>query len=66
MNPPPPHKKNPVYGTGVNTDQLDGGQMLLPPEVLLILRSHRGHHVVEVHDHVDHIIHQVRKCSVAA
>jgi len=33
-------------------DQLDAGHVLLPPQVLLVLGSHCGHHVVEVHDNV--------------
>jgi len=46
--------------------QLNSGQMFFPPEVLLVLRSHRRHHIIKVHYYVDQVIHQVRKCSMAA
>lgn len=49
-----------------NTNQLDGGQMFFPPEVFLVLRSHRRHHVVKVHDYVHHVVYQIRKRSVTA
>lgn len=44
--------------------QLQGGQMLLPPDVLLVFRTHGGHHVVEVHDDVHQVVDDVGECAV--
>jgi len=47
-------------------DHLHGGQILLPPEVLLVLRSHSGHKVVAVHDHMDEGIEQAEEGTVTS
>lgn len=41
-------------------------QVLFPPQVLLVLRTHRCHHVVSVHQHVDEGVDQSKKGSMAA
>ena len=41
------------FPIGRDTHQLDPGHVLLPPEVLLVLWPHGGHHVVEVHEHMN-------------
>jgi hypothetical protein len=41
------------------TYELKKCKMLLPPEVLVVLWPHGRHHVVEVHDDVDYVVHQV-------
>lgn len=48
------------------THHLQNGQVLLPPEVLLHLGSHRGQHVVGVHDDVDEGVQQTEEARVAA
>jgi hypothetical protein len=46
------------------TYQLKECKVLLPPQVLLVLWPHGRHHVVEVHDNMDCVVHKVRKCAV--
>lgn len=49
-------KKNDVDHVAKNDDKLrhlEDGEVLLPPQVLLVRGSHRGQSVVRVHDHVD-------------
>lgn len=43
---------------------LESGEVLLPPNVLLVSRSHRRHHVVEIHDDVDKRVEQGEKCAM--
>lgn len=45
---------------------LECGQIFLPPDVLLVFGSHRGHHVIEVHDDVDERVQHSEKGTVAA
>ena len=45
---------------------MEGGEVLLPPDVLLVLGSHGGDHVVEVHDDVDESVEEGEECRVAA
>lgn len=45
---------------------LEGGEVLLPPDVLLVLRSHGGDHVVEVHDDVYEGVEEGEEGRVAA
>lgn len=47
-----------------STYHLEGGNVFLPPNVFLVLRAHRGHHVVEVHDHMHECIQQCEECAV--
>ena len=47
-------------------DHLEGGHVLLPPDVLLVLRSHRGQHVVGVHEDVDESVEQAEESCMAA
>lgn len=42
------------------------GQILLPPQVLLVLRTHGGHHVVEVHDDVHERVEHTDQDSLLA
>lgn len=49
----------------VELDQLNGGKMLLPPQIFLHVWSHRGAHVVRVHDDVDHVVDDVGERAVA-
>ena len=44
---------------------LESGEVLLPPNVLLVLRTHGSHHVVKVHDNVDESVEQTEKGRVA-
>lgn len=45
---------------------LQTSQVLFPPEVLLILRAHRGQHVVEVHDYVNERVQESEEGAMAA
>lgn len=45
---------------------LEGGQVLLPPDELLVLGSHGGHHVVEIHDNVHERVQKAEEGRVAA
>jgi len=47
------------------THQLEQCKVLLPPEVLLVLRPHGGHHVVRVHDDVNYVVHKIRERAVS-
>merc|ERR1711928_87531 len=52
-----------------NDDELDhlhGGQILLPPEIFLVLRSHSSHQVVAVHDHVDEGVEHTEEGAVTS
>ena len=44
---------------------LEGGQVFLPPNELLVLWTHGSHHVVEVHDNVDEGVEESEKCRMA-
>lgn len=46
--------------------QLYLSQVLFPPQVFLVFWAHCWHHVVEIHNHMDQIVHQIWKCAVAA
>lgn len=46
------------------TYKLHGGQVLLPPEVLLVLGSSSREHVVQVHDYVDGVVYEVAQSSM--
>lgn len=48
------------------THHLECGEVLLPPDELLVLRSHGGHHVVEVHDDVHERVQHREERAVAA
>lgn len=43
---------------------LQSGQVLLPPEVFLVLRTHGGEHVVGVHHDVDEGVEQAEEGAV--
>ena len=43
-------------------DHLKRGHVLLPPDVLLVLRTHSGQHVVRVHEDVDESV-ELKKCQ---
>ena len=73
----PPDKRSRVValdeeqleGVGHDADELDHlqrGEMLLPPDVLLVLGAHGGDHVVEVHDDVHERVEQAKEGAVAA
>ena len=53
-------------GNRSKTYHLESGEILLPPNVLLILRAHRRDHVVEVHDDVDEGVEEGEEGRVAA
>lgn len=55
-----------MHHDGDELDHLQRSQVLLPPEVLLELRSHRGEQVVRVHDDVHKGIKQAEEGAVAA
>ena len=48
------------------TYQLKQCKVLLPPQVLLVLRPHGGQHIVGVHNDVDYIVHKIRKCPMSS
>lgn len=43
--------------------QLDGGEVLLPPQVLLVVGAHGSQTVVRVHDDMDHTVEKGMECS---
>lgn len=45
------------------TYQLDGGEVLLPPQVLLVVWAHGSQTVVRVHDDMDHTVEKGMECS---
>ena len=47
-------------------DHLQTSQILLPPEVLVVLRAHGGDHVVKIHHNVDEGVHQAEERAVPA
>lgn len=47
------------------TYHLHYGQVTLPPQVLLPLRTHGADHVVEVHDHVDEGVDQTQQSGLS-
>lgn len=55
-----------VHHDGDELDHLERGQVLLPPQVLLELRSHCGEQVVRVHDDVHEGVQQAEERAVAA
>lgn len=48
------------------TYHLEGREVLLPPDVLLVLGSHGGNHIIEVHDNVDKGVEQAEESRVTA
>lgn len=46
-------------------EHLESGQVLLPPDVLLVFRAHRRHHVVKVHDNVNERVQHGEEGAVA-
>ena len=58
-----------LEGVDHDTDELDHlqrGEVLLPPDVLLVAGSQGGHHVIEVHDDVDEGVEQSEEGRVTA
>lgn len=53
-----------VNKDGHKLNHLESGQVLLPPDVLLIFRAHGGNHVIEVHDDVDERVQESKECAV--
>lgn len=51
---------------GDKTNQLHRGQVLLPPEVFLVLGSEAGDQIVRVHDDVDEGVDNTKESAVAA
>ena len=45
---------------------LEGGEVFLPPDELLVLGSHGGDHVIKVHDDVDERVEQAEEGRVTA
>lgn len=54
------------YGALVVQYHLEHGQVFLPPQVLLHLRSDGGQHVVRVHDDVHERVEQTEERAVTA
>ena len=44
---------------------LEGREILFPPDELLVLWTHGGHHVIKVHDDVDKSVEQTEEGRVA-
>lgn len=57
---------NSVQENDDELDHLHGGQILLPPEIFLVLRSHSSHQVVAVHDHVDEGVEHTEEGAVTS
>ena len=55
-----------VNEDGDELDHLDGGQVLLPPQVFLVFGSHGRQQVVGVHDHVDERVQNTEESGVAS
>lgn len=55
-----------VHHNGDELDHLESGEVFLPPDVLLVLGSHSGHHVIEVHDDVNESVEQAEESRVTA
>ena len=47
-------------------DQLHGGDVLLPPQILLNLGTKAGYEVVKVHDNVDADVQEHKECGMAS
>lgn len=45
---------------------MEGCDVLLPPQVLLVLRTHGSHHVVEVHDDVNEAVNDANEGTMAS
>lgn len=60
----PPATPLPLQASRMDAYHLQHGEILLPPEVLLYLRSHGGQHVVRVHDDVHEGIQQAEERAV--
>jgi len=61
--------KEQLEGVHHNSDELDhleGGEVFLPPDELLVLGSHGGDHVIKVHDDVDERVEQAEEGRVTA
>lgn len=54
-----------VSKNGYELDHLEGGQVLLPPNVLLVLGTHGSDHVIEVHHNVYEGVEQRKESAVA-
>jgi len=60
-----------IHATTLSTSEwnkcyhLESCEVLLPPDVLLVLWSHCRNHVVKVHDDVNKCVEQCKKCAVA-
>ena len=50
------------YASQYLTYQLNGGEVFLPPQVLLVVGAHSGQTVVRVHDNMDHAVEQGVEC----
>ncbi len=46
-------------------DHLQGGHVLLPPDVFLILRTQSSHEIIEVHEHVYEDVEESEEGGVA-
>ena len=44
---------------------MESSEIFLPPNKLLVLRTHGRYHVVEIHDDVDKSVEQPKKCRVS-
>lgn len=54
-----------VHHNGDELNHLKSGEIFLPPNEFLVLWSHGGHHVVEIHDDVDESVEQTEESRVA-
>ena len=52
-------KKRPTY-------HLEGGEVFLPPDELLVLGSHGSNHVIEVHDNMHECVEQAEEGGMSA
>ena len=55
-----------VQDDDVELDNLDGGQILFPPDETLVARSHGSHQVIKIHNDVDESVEERAKQSVSA
>lgn len=50
----------------INSYHLECGEVFLPPDELLVFRSHCGDHIVEVHDDMHERVEHGKEGTVAA
>jgi len=55
-----------VHHNSDELDHLEGGEVFLPPDELLVLGSHGSNHVIEVHDNMHECVEQAEEGGMSA